>query len=139
MKSTHLQQLSKVADALFAKEQSKLAKLASREAGLREQIRKLAEHDQEARKSLAQSGAVMRHLGADLLWRKWQEDMLRKLNIELAQVMAQKLALAEQVRTAFGRQQAVLQMVDDCKKQVADRNRKADEQRLARVELRSRR
>ncbi len=84
-----------------------LAGLTSEESALRARIHKLQEHDRLARDATRESPEVIRALGADLLWHKWQADQRAQLNMDLARVLARKSAAVQKVGRAFGRKHAV--------------------------------
>lgn len=98
----NLQQLKNVSDLKFCKSEQALAKLRSREATLRRELSRLQELAYETH-SLPDSDIELRSIGGDIIWLKWLTDSRRKLNMELAQVLAQKETLAQQHRLANGK------------------------------------
>ena len=55
-------------------------------------------------------------VGADTLWQAWVSRKHRELNMQLAQVMAEKMNAMDGVRTAFGRQTAVEKLAEQERK-----------------------
>lgn len=106
MKRDRLKQLETVTEAVFRKEFHDLAPILQKEADLTGQLAKLDEQNLEARHA-AQGVRGYSTTGTDVLWLGWSSATRRQLNTELARVRSQKLAALDQVRGAFGRQQAV--------------------------------
>lgn len=84
----------------FQKRQRAVVNLIKREQQLRADIAKL---DAQARAS-DQSGTYdMQLIGADMIWRAWVGRAKSALNMELAQVLAQKDMVIRDVRREFGK------------------------------------
>lgn len=95
-------QLQQMSDLKFRQSEQALTKLRSREAALRAELHRLQSLAYETN-SLPASDTELRAIGGDVIWLKWLANSRRQLNIELAQVLAQKEALASQHRVANGK------------------------------------
>ena len=115
MKQKMLDQMAAVTEAQYLIEHIKIKPILAQEAALRGKLAKLDAQIKESREQAANDDA-MRMLGADILWRGWHSRSRRQLNIELAQITAQKLTVMDQVRKAFGKKYAVQTMADDERK-----------------------
>ena len=62
----------------------------------------------------------MRQIGADVLWQGWVGRTRESLNIELAQILAQKEYMKSALQRAFGKQAAAKELVADAAKQAHD-------------------
>ena len=124
MRKKQLHQLAKVSRAQYLRELARIREILDRETALRGQLLRLAQQAERARRDHAADPA-MQSLGADMAWQGWLGRSRRRLNTELAQVMARKLVAMDSVRNAFGREQAVQTLAD------AEAARRAD--RLARL------
>jgi predicted nucleic acid-binding Zn-ribbon protein len=112
-----LDQMTAVSEAQYLQEHAKVKPILDREAALRGQLSKLDSQIKETR-AQADGDHAMRALGADLLWQGWHSRMRRELNMQLAQVTAQKLQAMDKLREAFGRKHAVETMAKDERKRV---------------------
>ena len=104
-------QMSRVTDALYLKEFQKIRHILERENELRASLTRLSEQVAQAQTQQTEAFA-MQTIGADLLWQGWVTRTRRQLNIELAQVLAQKMRAISEAQRAFGKQQAVKSMRD---------------------------
>ncbi len=100
-----LDQLHKLCDLKHRNSQQKLAAILERENALRADLTKLRGHVAETR-CLPPEQAQMRAVGADIIWMRWITKTQSRLNIELAQVLAQKEGLVAKHRRSFGQAQA---------------------------------
>ncbi|MGR3761343.1 hypothetical protein ACUXV3_14615 [Roseobacteraceae bacterium NS-SX3] len=125
MKQKMLDQMAEVTAARYLQEHAKLKPVLDAEARLRGQLAKLDAQVKESRTQMAGDHA-MQALGADLLWQSWHTRSRRQLNIELAQVTAQKLAAMDALRKAYGRKHAVETMA----KRERDRRKKEAAKKL---------
>ncbi len=106
MKHTGLIDLEKVTEAAFQKEYNTLRPLLEAEARVQQQLLRLdAQVKQTHQDSTSAEG--YRVTGTDVLWNGWEASTRRQLNMELARLRAQKLSAMQALRTAFGRKQAV--------------------------------
>ncbi|WP_223428002.1 hypothetical protein [Tateyamaria pelophila] len=112
-------QLHKLCDLKYRNSQQKLAAILERENSLRAELEKLRGYVEETR-SLPTEHAQMRAVGADIIWMRWVTTTQSRLNIELAQVLAQKEGHIAQHKRAFGKTQAAQSLA------------KADKEKLAR-------
>jgi len=110
MKSGLLPELAKATHAMYLREHDKVKGILKEEAALRQRLAQLDEHARAARETESTAGS-MRAIGADILWQAWEERTRRALNMELARVMARKLAAMDRVRAAFGRNTAVANLL----------------------------
>ncbi|MFV1599569.1 MULTISPECIES: hypothetical protein [unclassified Phaeobacter] len=106
MKQKMLDQMADVTEALYLQEHAKVKPVLDAEARVRGQLTKLDQQIKDSR-DLASSDHAMKALGADLLWQGWHTRARRELNMELAQITAQKLRAMDNLRKAFGRKHAV--------------------------------
>lgn len=112
-------QLHQLCDLKYRNSQQKLAAILERENSLRAELEKLRGYVEETR-SLPTEHAQMRAVGADIIWMRWVTTTQSRLNIELAQVLAQKEGHIAQHKRAFGKTQAAQSLA------------KADKEKLAR-------
>ncbi|MEO3413222.1 hypothetical protein AAFO92_01060 [Roseovarius sp. CAU 1744] len=99
-------------DALYRAELQKMAALSAKEADLRH---KLAELDalRSTNRSLPPGQlTVVRQIGADVLWQGWVSRTRETLNLELAQILAQKEYMKSELQRAYGKQMAAAAMRD---------------------------
>ncbi|WP_241481033.1 hypothetical protein [Ruegeria sp. ANG-S4] len=76
------------------------------EARILQQLARLDNQLAEARTDSSESEGY-RVTGTDVLWHRWESTTRRQLNLELARLRAQKMDAMKDLRTAFGRKQAV--------------------------------
>ncbi len=113
-----LNDLAELTDAIYQAELQKMAVLNKKEAMVRRKITDLEtlRHDNQ---SLPQGQlTVVRQIGADVLWQGWVGRTRESLNIELAQILAQKEHLKSELQRAFGKQMAAKEMLAAAGKQV---------------------
>ena len=124
-----LRQIMDVTRVLYDREYAKVAEILAREGAI---LRDLAKLDQlgVTAGSASDDNSTMHVMGKDILWQAWQQRARHQLNMELAQVRAQKLSLMGQVRKAFGRDQAIRNLAEQ---KASDR--KQAEQEQARMRL----
>lgn len=84
--------------------QQQLADILARENTLRSELAKLRGYVAEAR-ALPPEQSQMRAIGADVIWLRWVTKTQNRLNIELAQVLAQKEGHMARHKKAFGKMQ----------------------------------
>lgn len=104
MTDNKLDQMALVSEALYLEEFRKAREILAREAELRDALTQL-----KARRAQS-SGPDMQAIGADILWQGWLDGTVRRLNMELAQVMARKLPVMDRLGKTFGRKEAVRQL-----------------------------
>lgn len=111
MKNKQLRSLEKVTDAKFQKRLQDLRPILEAEARVRQQLTKLdAQMGQMREESALITGYQIS--GTDVLWNSWESATRRHLNMQLAQIRAQKLMGLGALRSAFGRKQAVETLVE---------------------------
>ena len=110
MTKNRLSELAAVTVAVYQREYRQLRPLLQQEAGLRAQLARLDLQVAEVRSEGAKADGY-NVTGGDMLWHSWESATRRNLNIELARARAQKLAALDNLRTAFGRKQAVETLV----------------------------
>ena len=101
----NLEQLHELSDLKYQQSQQKLAAILTRENTLRAELAKLRGFVSETR-CLPPDHAQMRAIGADVIWLRWVTTAQARLNIELAQVLAQKEGHMARHKRAFGKAQA---------------------------------
>ncbi|WP_333683177.1 hypothetical protein [Pontibaca methylaminivorans] len=106
MTADRLRQLGAVTEALYMDEHRRIQEILAREAALQASISRLRAQ------SSHYGDRQMQAIGADLAWEAWRDRSLRDLGMELAQVRAQKLAALDRLRGAFGRNEAVRQLIE---------------------------
>jgi hypothetical protein len=126
--------LVKLQDLKFQKRQLAVVSLLKREQRLRADIAKL---DEQSRAVDQTDTYGMKLVGADMIWHAWVSRSKSALNIELAQVLAQKETVIRGVRREFGKLSVARQLAKDCaetrKQSIADvKLRQAIEQSLFR-------
>lgn len=108
------EQLHQLCDLKYRNSQQQLASIVERENALREELAKLRGFVTEAR-ALPAEQAQMRAIGADVIWMQWIARSQNRLNIELAQVLAQKEGLIAQHKRSFGKTQAAQSLATTAK------------------------
>jgi hypothetical protein len=98
--------LADVAQAAYLHEARRIADLLAEEGALRAGLARLDDQAAAARDDLA-GDTALQAVGAGLLWRGWEDRTRRHLTGQLAQVLARKHAVLDQVRLAHGRQEAI--------------------------------
>ena len=123
MSRKQLKDLHVVAQLRFLQEYAKISDILRDEAQIREQLMRL---EQKSRQVEAPADAIqtMSIVGADILWQSWVSRSRRQLNMELAQVLARKSDAIAGFRKAFGKREAVEQML-----QMEKDNRKRQQMR----------
>lgn len=118
-----LAQMAEVVNAKYEQEQRQFAKLVSKENQLRAALTQL--DDMRRNTSLPDASvAQMQAIGADVIWRAWVGRSKTALNIQLAQVLAQKEGLQSAVRKAYGKVLVVRQMRDQVQAIAASKSAK---------------
>lgn len=117
MKAADLSELARVTDAIYQKEQLVVRDILAAEAQLRRKLAQLDQSVSDARAAPEQLD-LMRPFGADVLWEAWAGRTRRQLNMELAQVLAQKLHMMDRVRVAFGKRLVAQTLETTAKEQV---------------------
>jgi hypothetical protein len=100
---SEFQRLHSITDAMYLRAQQSLRVILLREATLRGELSKLDSNARANRKEQTIAIESMRAIGADLLWEGWVSKTRAQLNLELAQVLAQKEQNIGHVRKAFGK------------------------------------
>ena len=104
--------LQTLTELKYQKSLSGLSDILAREAKLRGELAQLRRHTVEAQ-SLPVAAHSMRNIGADVIWLQWVAKATRSLNIELAQVLAQKESLLANQRRALGRRTVAANLASD--------------------------
>ena len=109
-----LNQLADVVQAKYEQQQQRFAGLIARENQLRAELKRL---DDMRRNTNAPAASLtqMKAIGADVLWLGWVGRSKKALNIQLAQILAQKEYHLKAVRMAYGKLLVVQEMRDDAK------------------------
>ena len=98
--SGQMNTLKQLLEVRYLMEQTAIADLLRRENRLRADLAKL---DQHARSADTPDGTRMQLIGADILWKAWVGRAKSSLNVELAQVLAQKESVFHRVQQEFGK------------------------------------
>lgn len=112
-----LNDLAELTDAIYQAELQKMAVLNNKEAIVRRKIADLETLRHDNQSLPAGQLTVVRQIGADVLWQGWVGRTRESLNIELAQILAQKEHLKAELQRAFGKQLAAKEMVATASKQ----------------------
>ena len=115
-----LEQLLRVTEAHYQREFAMVKDILAKEGSIRRALAQLDEQKTQAHSDLA-NGMMMQSMGAEILWQTWAAKTRTTLNIELAQVLARKETVMDQVRKAFGRREAVKTMLKAEQKNAAKR------------------
>ncbi|WP_106746733.1 hypothetical protein [Yoonia maritima] len=105
------QRLSQLTGLILRSAQSEMAELSRREADLRRNLAQLVQpkHARGGPQSSIMDAAIL--AGADVRWLHWVDQRRSTINTELAQVLAQQEACRAKLKIAFGRDQAVHEIV----------------------------
>ena len=121
--------LADAARVAYLREARRIADLLAEEGALRAGLARLEDQGAAARADLAGDPALQA-VGAGLLWRGWEDRTRRHLTGQLAQVLARKHAVLDQVRLAHGRQEAIRALQQAA---VAERRAQGANRRQARL------
>lgn len=116
MKKDTLSQLSTVTEVLFQREFSAIQVILKEESAIRQSLAQLDAQSQSSSSNNAQDCA-MQTIGADILWQAWVSKTRRQLNIELAQTLARKIEAMTHIRKAFGRKEAVNNLIEKARQE----------------------
>ena len=122
-----LNQLQELNALKYRHSQQALAGILEREATLRDELARLRRYFIETH-SLSSEHAQLRAIGADVIWLRWVTRAQAQLNIELAQVLAQKEEYLLLHKRAFGKMQVSNSLADE------DLRRSAEKQRQIHLE-----
>lgn len=100
-----------IVQSQYLAEQHKMRDILEAEAALRLKLAQLDTARVDAARDLS-TAQTMHQIGADVLWRAWQDKTRRELNQDLARILAQKLPKQAALKKAFGRKMAVQEMLD---------------------------
>ena len=106
-----LDQLRTLSELKFQRSQQAVSGLLQRENALRAELVRLRGLAQETQTQPPEQ-AQMRMIGGDVIWLKWLGRAQQELNMELAQVLAKKEALAAQHRKNHGRKMVAERLAD---------------------------
>jgi len=107
-----MRQLEKLNALLVMKlrlEERAYNKLRAREAAIRSDLERLSTQERDARKSTT---VEMRAIGADISWQAWLGRSAASLNLQLAEILAQKENYVDQVRKAHGKVSMSEKLID---------------------------
>lgn len=110
MKESQLTELFQVASVLYQREYDKVRAIIEDEARVRGALARIDQQETAARQSINPNDGIQ-IVGADVLWQSWVSRSRRDLNLELAQIRARKLNVMDQVRKAFGRKEAISELL----------------------------
>jgi len=103
--------LAELTDAVYRSRLSGMQKMLQHEARLRQNLQRL-EQMGSGDETPEQHAMAMRAIGADLLWQGWMARRKTELNIQLANLLAQKSAISRDLALAFGRAQVAEALVE---------------------------
>lgn len=119
-----LEDLAQLTDALYQAELGKMRALNARETNLRRDLATLEDHRRNSRSLPDSHWQGVRQIGADILWQGWVGRTREDLNIQLAQVLAQKEHLIAKLRKAFGKKTAAAEMLNLSQSEAGRRRKK---------------
>ncbi len=126
MTSEKLPELQRIVETRYMIQRRELSGLLAREGALRAELKKL---DEYARAPASDDAGSMRAIGADVLWKSWVGRKKTQLNIQLAQILAQKDHHLRQVRKAYGKVLVI--------SEISDREQRETQKRLGEAQLRA--
>jgi len=106
-----LEQLEHLTELKFRKSEQAVSQLLVRENELRRELSRLRELARETH-SHPPGDAQLRAIGGDVIWLRWIGQTQRALNIQLAQVLAQKERLMGEYRRAHGKKLVAEALLD---------------------------
>ena len=95
-----LSKLEEIMRAKYPTSQQDLRRYVSQENQLRDELRKL---DKQARDADSDVESSMKTIGADIIWKSWVGRTKTELNLQLAQILAQKEGYLNRVRKDYGK------------------------------------
>lgn len=113
MKSDALNEMEIILGIKFQRKQHLFSKILMEEQRIRSQLTKLKE---EERKSEQSYDDQIKAIGADVIWKAWIHRTRVRLNLELAQVLAQKENLLSSVRSEYGKLLVSRELMSEAKK-----------------------
>lgn len=126
MKQDDLDSIVRITDVAYQLQASALQALCNQEAHLRNELLRIdamvRQNDLETKDLF-----VIQSLGADLMWQAWATRQKTQVNIRLAQIMAQKETVLQDLRRAFGRADVARRL----QREATERERRARTQRVA--------
>lgn len=112
MKTQDVHSIEKILHVKFQECQKSFAKVVATEAKLRADLAKI---DRMASAAEPTGYKNMQAIGADVIWRAWMGRTKSDLNLELAQVLAQKETLKGRVKKEYGRLLASRSLLKDAR------------------------
>ena len=120
-----LSKLEEIMRAKYLTSQQDLRRYVSQENQLRDKLRKL---DKQARDADSDVESSMKTIGADIIWKSWVGRTKTELNLQLAQILAQKEGYLNRVRKDYGK---LLMAEELSRKQLEDIRNNARTSRLS--------
>ena len=120
-----LSKLEEIMRAKYLTSQQDLRRYVSQENQLRDELRKL---DKQARDADSDVESSMKTIGADIIWKSWVGRTKTELNLQLAQILAQKEGYLNRVRKDYGK---LLMAEELSRKQLEDIRNNARTSRLS--------
>lgn len=111
MKKKQFRGLADLTQLRFAATEAKLSGILQREKALRAQLAMLHEDRHASAQAERVATEPAFRAGADIRWHQWIEHRRAVLNQELAQTLAHRERQLKQVREAFGKNEAVKELV----------------------------
>ncbi|MEP1586268.1 MAG: hypothetical protein ABJR46_04470 [Tateyamaria sp.] len=119
-----LDQLKTLSELKYQHSLRSVSYLLAREDKLRAEIARLRTLTRETQTQPPEQERI-RMIGGDVIWLQWLGKTLRKLNMELAQILAQKESLIAQHRRAHGRKMAAERLAgQEVEKQLQSKQKK---------------
>lgn len=112
MKSSDVEQIEALNDLKFRKKQQAFFKILSAEERLRAKLAQLSHLERDNAKSEMEQ---MQHIGADVIWKTWVNRTRAALNTELAQILARKEMMRDDVRKDYAKVAVAAELVKQIK------------------------
>ncbi len=134
LNSSQLRQIEVLNELTFRKKQLAFFRILASENRLRAQLEHLSHLEESSARS---EMTPLQHIGADITWKTWLNRTRASLNMELAQILAQKERLRDGVRKDFAKVAIAAELVTELESdELKSRNQKQLENILANHQIR---
>jgi len=104
--SKRLTQLTQLTEIRLQAEQAKMKEILAREARLRKNLTDLTQRVSDEQRAARRLDTPAKLARADVQWEAWVDQRRKIINVELAQVLAQKDVIRSRLKLAFGKDTA---------------------------------
>jgi hypothetical protein len=125
LNSNEVAEIEALNELKFRTKQQAFFRIISSERKLRAQLAQLTDLETGSAKS---EMTPLQHIGADILWKNWVNRTRASLNMELAQILAQKEMLRDDVRKDFAKVATAAELVVQLK---SDELKKSNQKKLS--------